>query len=162
MTTSGTNLFINSPYSELLLESFERIGKKPAEITQQEWASARRSLNLTLTSAWGNRVPLLWKVTSQTYNLSQGVYQITLPSNMISVLDAYVSVPNGDGTYSDLILYSMSRSEYAAIPNKLTQSRPTSYWLDKLITPILNLWQVPDQSSYYTLTVYMMTSIHHR
>jgi hypothetical protein len=43
----------------------------------------------------------------------------------------------------DLLLYPLSRGDYQAIPNKTQQGRPTSYWLDRQVVPVFNLWLVP-------------------
>jgi len=87
-TYNFTSQFSNS---ELLFDSFERVGKAPSELSQQMLTSARRSLNLLLQSL-ANVGPMLWAVPEEPYTvlLQQGVSSITLPSYISSVLDVYV------------------------------------------------------------------------
>ena len=34
------------------------------------------------------------------------------------------------------------------IPNKTTQARPTQYFVDRQITPVVNIWPTPDNNNY--------------
>lgn len=43
----------------------------------------------------------------------------------------------------DVQLGNVSRDEYESYPNKYEAGRPTVYYLDRQILPVLNLWQVP-------------------
>jgi hypothetical protein len=47
----------------------------------------------------------------------------------------------------------VSRTEYASFSNKTTPGRPTSYWFDRLLSPTITLWPVPNASGY-TLKYY--------
>ena len=49
----------------------------------------------------------------------------------------------------------MSRDNYASIPNKTTQGRPSQYYLDRQIAPVLNVWSTPENSTD-TLTYYFV------
>jgi len=51
----------------------------------------------------------------------------------------------------DIVLYPLSRGDYMAIPLKYQQGRPTSFWLDRQISPEFNVWLVPDQNGPYEL-----------
>lgn len=57
---------------------------------------------------------------------------------------------NSSIIYTDIRLYPLSRSDYVSIPQKQTQGRPTSYWLDRQIVPIFSMWPVPN-IAYYEL-----------
>lgn len=66
----------------------------------------------------------------------------------------------------DLIMSPISRTEYAAIPNKQSQGRPTSFWFDRLNPPTLYVWQVaptPQQgqpnNQPYAAAIYSMKQI---
>ena len=48
----------------------------------------------------------------------------------------------------DTPIAKVSRYEYLSLANKKLQGRPTIYYLDRQITPILNLWPVPSDISY--------------
>lgn len=64
----------------------------------------------------------------------------------------------------DLIVWGLSRTEYASIPTKDTQSRPTSFWFDRTRTPTLYVWPVSPPFSqtggiYYVFQAYRMREI---
>jgi hypothetical protein len=107
-----------------------------------------------MMSAWSSRGVNLWQVDSQSVTLSQGVSTYPVPSNTIVILDAYVSIPTGTATIDRLIM-PVSRSEYASYPNKAQQGRSTVFWFDRLLSPTVTLWPVPDATAatlnYYRL-----------
>jgi hypothetical protein len=72
--------------SELVLEAYERAGKIGIELTSQYIQSARRSLNLVLSS-WANRGPNLWTVTDFSVYMPQGVGQYICPPQVINALE---------------------------------------------------------------------------
>jgi hypothetical protein len=51
----------------------------------------------------------------------------------------------------DLMLFPLSRGDYMAIPDKAQQGRPTSFWVDRQIVPVFNMWLVPDGNGPYEL-----------
>jgi len=60
----------------------------------------------------------------------------------------------------DRIMTSISRTDYAAIPNKLSQSPPTTFWFDRLSPiPSVSLWNVPDGNGPYVMFIYRMRRI---
>ncbi len=60
---------------------------------------------------------------------------------------------NSDPT--DLLLYPLSRNDYAAVPDKLQQGRPTSFWYDRTVPGQIYVWPVPDASGPYELRYYV-------
>lgn len=91
--TSGNYNFANQTGNiDILFDAWERLGKLPAEITQQQLVSSRRSLNFLLQSFANGKGPMLWAVPEQplTILLQQGISSITLPPYVSSVLDCYV------------------------------------------------------------------------
>ncbi len=88
MTSSGVSAY-NPTLSELVLESYDRIGIRASEITPDHMISARRSINL-LFSKWSNLGVNLWEVDLQTVPLYQGVTTYNVPSSSIMILDAYI------------------------------------------------------------------------
>ena len=54
----------------------------------------------------------------------------------------------------DIVLYPLSRGDYDAIPLKRQEGRPTSYWLNRQVSPVFNVWLVPDQNGPYELRYY--------
>lgn len=57
-------------------------------------------------------------------------------------------------TPTDIQLFPLSRTDYYVIPNKLTQGRPTSFWVNRQISPLFNIWPVPDGNGPYELRYY--------
>lgn len=142
-----------------MLEAFGRCGLRPSAIEQEHLISARRCVNLMLVD-WANMgTPNLWAVDLQTQLLAEddGVYDLS-PTTIL-ILDAYISTTDDDGNVTDRIIYPISRSDYAAFPNKLTSGPPNVFWFDRLITPTINLWPVPDDGGPYTLKYYRMRQL---
>lgn len=53
----------------------------------------------------------------------------------------------------DTTITRMSRSEYVALPNKNQLGRPTNYWVDRQVNPIMYIWPTPTplyNNLYYT------------
>ena len=92
---------------------------------------------------WSSEGVNLWTVDLETIPLIQGVSTYDVPSNTIVMLDAYVVQNNGGAAINRLIL-PISRSEYASYPNPQQQGFPTTYWFDRLLSPTVTLWPVPD------------------
>jgi hypothetical protein len=106
--------------------------------------AARMSANMML-GRWSSQGVNLWTVDLETIPLIQGVSTYSVPSNTVVMLDAYVVQNNGGAAINRLIL-PISRSEYASYPNPQQQGFPTTYWFDRLLSPNVTLWPVPDGS----------------
>jgi hypothetical protein len=163
MTTSGTTAFALSG-ADLVLEAFDRLQIRPSEITADHMVSARRSMNLVQVR-WANRGTNLWKVdpagTPQSIPLVQGTATYNLPSATIMVLDVYRRFTQAGQDPIDTIMTPISRSDYAALPDKVVQAPPTIYYFDRQeTTPTITFWQVPDSAaSSYTLNLYTVQQI---
>jgi hypothetical protein len=116
--------------------------------------SARMATNMML-SRWSNQGVNLWAVDLVTVPLVQGTSTYAVDGNTIMVLDAYTTTANGP----DRVIMPISRTEYASYPNKTQQGFPTSYWFDRLVSPTLTLWPVPDGSSATTLKYYRVRQV---
>jgi hypothetical protein len=57
----------------------------------------------------------------------------------------------------DMPISSVSRYEYITYPNKRLQSRPSIYYFNRQITPVLNLWPAP--SNQYNCLQYSYTQM---
>ena len=57
----------------------------------------------------------------------------------------------------DMPISSVSRYEYMTYPNKRLQSRPSIYYFNRQITPVLNLWPAP--SNQYNCLQYSYTQM---
>jgi hypothetical protein len=54
----------------------------------------------------------------------------------------------------------ISRTEYASYPNKEQQGFPTVFWFDRLLSPTVTLWPVPNvDNGPSTLSYYRVTQI---
>ena len=122
--------------------------------------TARRSMNL-LTIEWQNRGINLWTIDEGTINMVEGTSQYDLPADTIDLLEQVIRTNSGvTATQSDLNITRISVSTYASIPNKLTQGRPIQVYIERLRdNPKINVWPVPDQSSYYVFKYYRMRRI---
>lgn len=47
----------------------------------------------------------------------------------------------------DLSVSRISRGDYLNIPNKTESGRPTQYYVDRLITPVIKIWPAPENST---------------
>lgn len=54
----------------------------------------------------------------------------------------------------DRIMYPISRTDYASLPDKIQQGSPTTFWFDRTTQPILYVWQVPDGNGPYVIQFY--------
>ena len=144
MSTSGTKNFDLS-ISEIIEEAYERCGLEVR--TGYDAQTARRSLNLMFAD-WSNRGVNLWTVRSATQALTQGTSAYTLNKHTVDILQI---VLNRDGT--DYEMDQISRANYATIPQKTTQGRPSQYYFERKISPIINVWATPENSTD-TLTYY--------
>ena len=144
MSTSGTKNFDLS-ISEIIEEAYERCGLEVR--TGYDAQTARRSLNLMFAD-WSNRGVNLWTVRSATQALTQGTSAYPLGKHTVDILQI---VLNRDGT--DYEMDQISRDNYATIPQKTTQGRPSQYYFERKISPIINVWATPENSTD-TLTYY--------
>jgi hypothetical protein len=47
----------------------------------------------------------------------------------------------------DYEIERIGRGEYATLPDKTTQGRPSQFYFDRTISPTINLWAVPDSAT---------------
>ena len=147
MTTSNSYNFAPS-MGEFVLYAFNLCGIRPTELLQEHMQSARMAANM-LAGRWSADGLNLWKVEQVTVPLvaGQGVY--SYDPAVVVVLDAYISTDNGDGTFTDRLILPIGRSEYAAYPNKDQVGFPTVFWADRLLSPNITMWPVPDGTQDY-------------
>ena len=151
MAFSGTYNFAPS-VGELVLNAYGRCQLRGPALVAQHWLDARTEGNL-LQIEWSNKGVNLWTVDLQSIPLVQGVATYSVPSNTITILDTYITTTNG-GAPNDRLILGISRADYAAQPNKTIQGPPTSWWFDRLISPTITMWPVPDNGGPYTLNYY--------
>lgn len=138
MTTSGSRDF-NIDVAEIIEEAYERCGLEMR--TGYDAKTARRSLNL-MFAEWANRGLNLWTVTQAVTPVVQGQAQIELAEDVVDILEM---VLRRDGT--DVEMERISRGQYLDFPNKTAQGRPSQFYFDRSIAPVINLWQTPENST---------------
>jgi hypothetical protein len=142
MATSGTYVF-NPALGEIVLYAYNLVGVRNTAVLQEHMQTARMATNMML-SRWANQGVNLWAVDLITTPLVQGVTTYPVDSNTVVILDAYIQTDNGSGQPIDRLILPISRTEYASYPNKEQQGFTTTYWFDRLISPTITLWPVPD------------------
>jgi hypothetical protein len=120
--------------------------------------AARMSTNLML-ARWSNQGVNLWAVDLVTVPLVAGQSTYSVDANTVMILDAYLGITNTGGPEIDRIIMPISRTEYASYPNKAQQGFTTVYWFDRLLSPTITLWPVPDGNSAQILKYYRVRQI---
>lgn len=152
MATSGTTTF-NLSIDDLVEEAFERCGMRPQ--SGYQLSSARRSLNLLFLD-WANRGLNLWTIEQATYELTQGVNEISLDTSVVNVLEAVIR-QNSEGTLTDIYIERISREDWLNTPNKSSQARPSQFYVQRTNTPKVFFYPAADQN--YTFVYYRIRRI---
>jgi hypothetical protein len=142
MALSGSTNF-EPNVAEFVEEAFERCGLELR--TGYDLKTARRSINLMLAE-WANRGLNQWTIDQDTQTVTKGTTEYTLNSNVIDILDVVIR-RTVNNTQTDISMSRVGRSEYLNIPNKTTEARPTQYFLDKAVIPVLKIWPAPENST---------------
>jgi len=166
MATSGTTSF-DLTIDDIVEEAFERTGIKGVR-TGRQLKQARTSLNI-LFAEWGNRGVHLWKVKSATIPLVLGQAEYNyandntnFPTDINDVLEAYVRDNTTAAAPVDTTLSKIDRSDYAALPNKLSQGTPSQYYVQRTVSPSVFLYLTPGSSfsgANYQLKFYYIARI---
>jgi hypothetical protein len=153
MTTSGTTAF-NMDLTELVEEAFERAGGELR--TGYDLRTASRSLNL-MFSQWANKGLNMFTYEQGMINLIPGQATYDLPTDTVDLLEHVIRTGAGSqSTQADLTITRISVSTYATIPNKLQQARPIQVWIERLDTPRITVWPVPDNSQPYVFVYWRL------
>jgi len=149
MTVSGSKDF-ELDVADYIEEAFERCGLEVR--TGYDLKTAKRSMNLMFAN-WANRGLNQWTIAQRNFTVTQGDGNQTLGTDVIDILSLVI---RRDGT--DYALNRISRDEYLNIPTKSTVARPTQFFVDRQINPVLQMWPLPDNSTdtvYYDALVRM-------
>lgn len=157
MSTSGTYAY-NPSLGEIVLYAFNLCQIRSTSLVQEHMVSARQAANLLLAD-WSNETPNLWKVDLVSVPLVEGQATYAVEAKTVMVLDAYLTIDNGISPPIDRIITPVSRSEYATYPQKTQQGFTTVFWFDRLISPTITLWPVPDGTSAQYLKYYRVTQV---
>jgi hypothetical protein len=156
MTSSGTYNFGPS-IGELVLYAYNKAQIRGTALAQEHFESARMAVNLML-ARWANQGVNLWKVDLVTVPLVQGTATYAVDPSTVMILDAYVTTTSGSSSTNRIIL-PISRTEYASYPNPTEQGFTTVFWFDRLISPTITLWQVPNGTSATSMSYYRVRQI---
>ena len=138
MTVSGSTDF-ELDVAEYVEEAFERCGLEAR--TGYDLKTAKRSLNIMFAD-WANRGLNQWTIKERTLTVVEGQRIYPLLQNVIDVLAVVVR----RGT-TDYTIDRVSRDQYLSIPTKESTGRVTQFFLNRQITPDLQVWPVPDNST---------------
>ena len=153
MATSGTAAF-NMDLTELVEEAFERAGGELR--TGYDLRTASRSLNL-MFSQWANKGLNMFTYEQGMIPLVAGQATYDLPTDTVDLLEHVIRTGAGSAsTQADLTITRISVSTYATIPNKLQQARPIQVWIERLDTPRITVWPIPDNSQPYVFVYWRL------
>ena len=153
MATSGTTAF-NMDLTEIVEEAFERAGGQLR--TGYDLRTASRSLNL-MFSQWANRGLNMFTYEQGSINLIPGQATYNLPADTVDLLEHVIRTGAGSSsTQADLTITRISVSTYATIPNKLAQARPIQVWIERLDTPRITVYPIPDNSQPYVFVYWRL------
>ena len=153
MATSGTTAF-NMDLTEIVEEAFERAGGELR--TGYDLRTASRSMNL-MFSNWANRGLNMFTYEQGSINLVAGTATYNLPADTVDLLEHVIRTGAGSAsTQADLTITRISVSTYATIPNKLAQGRPIQVWIERLDTPRITVYPIPDNSQPYVFVYWRL------
>jgi len=149
MANTSNTYNYNPILGSLFLTAFSRIQVKRTELSPQHIEDAKNEANL-LQQSWLNDGLTLWTVDLQTVPLVAGTATYNVPTNTVMVLDLYISINGG----SNRLILPFSRTDFASLANPTQTGFPTSFWFDRVVTPTLTLWPVPDGNATYVMNYY--------
>jgi hypothetical protein len=153
---SGTYDFAPS-VGECVLNAFSRIRLRGPMVKAEHLWTAQMEANL-MQQEWNNRGPNLWTQDDNPIVITCVPGQATYPVDGITVMVTNVTIGQGTMPYQqELTITPVSRQMYSMYPNKQEQGRPTVYWFDRLISPTITLWPVPDTA--YSLNLWRFRRI---
>lgn len=153
MTASGTYAFAPS-VGRCVLTAYGRIQVRIPSLRQEHFDTAYMEQNLSMVQ-FSNLQPNLWAVDLQTVTLTPGVATITVPGNTVLILDAYITTnPGSQFGQNNRYITQLSRTEFASLANPNSPGPPTQFWFDRLISPTVTFWPVPDTLGPYTFSYY--------
>jgi hypothetical protein len=154
MATSGTAAW-TPDLTDIVDEAFARCGAEPRN--GWDFKTARTSLNL-LFSEFANKGLNLWTFESGTLPLVAGTPTYNLPVDTVDIIEHSLRTGTGESQV-DLTMTRISVSQYNHIPNKTTQGRPLQVFVERLITPRVTVWPVPDTVQPYSLVYWRMRRV---
>ena len=103
--------------------------------------------------------PNLWTVVRTQTVLTPGQATYSLTPQTITVLDASIVLNFGSSNESRRFITPISRTEYLSYANQQTPGQPTVWWQDRLISPTITFYPIPDGNGPYTFDYYSCTQL---
>lgn len=150
MSTSSTYNF-SLTNAQILESAFALLQIRRPELLAEHMIDGRTQLNLLLSS-WSNSQVNLWCVDLVSVPLIAGTATYSVAPSTVMILDAYLSF--NSAPLSNRLIFPISRTEYASYSNPTAQGTPSVFWFDRILSPTITLWLVPDATSSYTLNYY--------
>lgn len=147
-TTKNWNF--NPTAGEVLLTAFGRCQVRPAELTTSHLQLGQTAENLVLVEL-SNLQPNLWEVELKSIPLAAGTATYSLPAEIVMITDLYIRYGSPS---TDRYINAISRTEYAALPNKSQQGFPNQYWFNRAISPEITFYFTPDSNGPYVARYY--------
>lgn len=120
--------------------------------------TARRALEL-LAIEWANRGLNLWTIDGPiTVDLLPGVDTYDLDEDTVDMVEHVLRTPGQPGSLSDqdIPLDRWTFSDYATIPNKQAQGRPSIINIRRAIAPYFVVWMVPPNNAVYQVVYWRL------
>jgi hypothetical protein len=146
MTSSGTYDFSLSN-GEGVIAAFERCRIRALSIRQEHLRTARNEMNL-MFAEWSNKQVNIWKTELITLTLVSGTAVYDVPTRVVMILDAYLTLNNGATNQTDIYLTPISRTDYASYSSKFVSGNPTTYFYERLLSPTITIWPVINATGY--------------
>lgn len=121
--------------------------------------AARRALEF-LSIEWANRGLNLWTVEGPlTVDLMPGIDTYDLAEDTVDMVEHALRIPgngsNGSGP-QDIPLERWTFADYATIPNKQAQGRPSIINIRRTIQPYFVVWMVPPTGATYQVVYWRL------
>ena len=143
--------------AEIISSAYARIQIRRTELEPPHLIDGVAELNFLLSS-FNDVGPNLAQVDQKSISLVQGTATYTLPAETVMVTDVFLTYPSGAAT-NDAYMWPISRTEYAAIPDKTVQGRPNQYWLNRQQVPQITFYLVPDGNGPYTVNYFRFRQV---
>jgi len=89
--------------------------------------------------------------SSATSTTTTAVVDFSDVNATIDLLSAVIRTDAGTTNQSDITLGRVSRDQYLTTPSNLEQAEPSQYYVNRLITPVIEIWPVPDNVQAYSI-----------
>lgn len=107
-----------------------------------------RAIQLAMESL-SIRVPNLWCLEEYTIDLTDGTATYSVPARALMILSCFIRTGSGD-SQNDRICWPISQFDYASLSTKNAQGFPSQYFFNRLISPEISFYLVPDADDTYT------------